>query len=101
METEVFNRFVKGNVYAAYIGLAPSERSSAEKVIRLGITKSGNSHLRQLLVESAGGICKGTVDHKSKALRQRQQINTVEVIAYADKALFVYEKSPRYGSFGM
>ena len=53
---------------------------------RLGITKAGNSHLRLLLVEASGGICKGAVGHKSKDLRARQDGNTAEVIAYADKA---------------
>ena len=42
--------------------------------------------MRLLLVESAGGICKGAIGHKSKALKQRQQGNSAEVIAYADKA---------------
>ena len=86
VETGDFERFAKGKVYAAYLGLAPGEHSSAEKINRLGITKSGNSHLRLLLVEAAGGICKGAIGHKSKALKQRQQGNSVEVIAYADKA---------------
>ena len=86
VETGDFTRFAKGNVYAAYLGLAPGEHSSAVKVNRLGITKSGNSHLRLLLVEAAGGICKGAIGHKSKALKQRQQGNSTEVIAYADKA---------------
>ena len=52
---------------------------------RTGITKAGNSHLRQLLIESAGGICKGAVGHKSKDLRAGQNGNTADVIAYADK----------------
>lgn len=86
VKTGDFNRFAKGNVYAAYLGLAPRERSSAEKINRLGITKARNSHLRLLLVEAAGGICKGAVGHKSKELRQRQQGNPAEVISYADKA---------------
>ena len=86
VETGDFTRFAKGNVYAAYLGLAPGEHSSAEKVNRLGISKAGNSHLRLLLVESAAGICKGAIGHKSKALRQRQQGNSAEIIAYADKA---------------
>ena len=86
VETGDFTRFAKGNVYAAYLGLVPGEHSSAVKVNRLGITKAGNSHLRLLLVEAAGGICKGAIGHKSKALRQRQQGNSAEVIAYADKA---------------
>jgi transposase len=86
VETGDFERFAKGNVYAAYLGLAPGERSSADKTNRLGITKAGNRHLRLLLVEAAGGICKGAIGHKSKDLRQRQNGNTAEVIAYADKA---------------
>lgn len=86
VETGDFERFAKGSQYAAYLGLAPGENSSSDSIHRLGITKAGNSHLRQLLIESAGGICKGAVGHKSKDLRARQNGNTAEVIAYADKA---------------
>ena len=86
VETGDFKRFAKGNVYAAFLGLAPGENSSAEHVNRLGITKAGNSHLRLLLIEASGGICKGMIGHKSKELRSRQNGNTAEVIAYADKA---------------
>lgn len=86
VETGDFERFAKGNVYAAYLGLAPGERSSSDSINRLGITKAGNRHLRLLLIEAAGGICKGAVGHKSKDLRQRQNGNPADVIAYADKA---------------
>ena len=86
METGDFARFVKGNVYAAYLGLAPGENSSSDNINRLEITKAGNSHLRLLLTETAGGICKGAVGHKLKDLRARQNGNAAEVIAYADKA---------------
>ena len=86
VETGDFARFAKGNVYAAYLGLAPGENSSSDNINRLGITKAGNSHLRLLLTEAAGGICKGAVGHKSKDLRARQKGNATEVIAYADKA---------------
>ena len=86
VETGDFTRFAKGDTYAAYLGLAPGEHSSSDRVNRLGITKAGNSHLRLLLVEASGGICKGAVGHKSKDLRARQEGNTAEVIAYADKA---------------
>ncbi|HOO27608.1 MAG TPA: IS110 family transposase [Lachnospiraceae bacterium] len=86
VETGDFERFAKGNTYAAFLGLAPGECSSGEKINRTGITKAGNSHLRLLLIESAGGICKGAIGHKSKSLRARQNGNTAEVIAYADKA---------------
>ena len=39
-----------------------------------------------MLVEASKGICKGTVGYKSKALKARQEGNSGEVIAYADKA---------------
>ena len=56
VETGDFERFAKGNQYAAYLGLAPGENSSSDNVRRLGITKAGNRHLRQLLIESAGDM---------------------------------------------
>ena len=86
VETGDFARFVKGNTYAAFLGLAPGENSSGDKINRTGISKAGNRHLRLLLIEAARGICKGAVGHKSKELRSRQNGNPAEVIAYADKA---------------
>ena len=86
VETGDFRRFAKGNTYAAFLGLAPGERSSSTNVNRLGISKGGNTHLRCLLIEAAKGICKGTIGHKSKELRSRQRGQSAEVIAYADKA---------------
>ena len=86
VETGDFARFRKGNIYAAYLGLAPGEHSSSDDCNRLGITKAGNSHLRRLLIEASSGICKGAIGQKSKALKARQMGNTAAVIAYADKA---------------
>ena len=86
VETGDFARFAKGNIYAAYLGLVPGENSSGAKTNRTSLTKAGNRHLRQLLVEASEGICRGVVGHKSKALKARQNGNTAEVIAYADKA---------------
>ena len=86
VETGDFKRFAKGNIYAAFLGLAPGEHSSSSNVNRLGISKAGNAHLRFLLIEAAKGICKGAIGHKSKALRSRQNGQSAEVIAYADKA---------------
>ena len=86
VETGDFKRFAKGSIYAAYLGLAPGEHSSSTDINRLGISKAGNNHLRRLLIEAAGGICKGAIGHKSKALRAKQEGNTAEIIAYADKA---------------
>ena len=86
VETGDFKRFAKGNTYAAFLGLAPGERSSSTNLNRLGISKAGNIHLRCLLIEAAKGICKGAIGHKSKELRSRQRGQSSEVIAYADKA---------------
>jgi transposase len=37
----------------AYLGLVPSEASSAGDTKRGGITKSGSSHARRVLIESS------------------------------------------------
>ena len=37
----------------AYLGLVPSEQSSGDRVRRGGITKTGNSEARRMLVEAA------------------------------------------------
>lgn len=71
--------------YAAFLGLAPGESSSGEKISRTGITKAGNSHLRMLLIEAARGMCRGRIGYKSKVIRSRKAGNPAEVIAYADR----------------
>ena len=86
VETGDFQRFAKGNTYAAFLGLVPGEHSSSTNVNRLGISKAGNTHLRCLLIEAAKGICKGAIGHKSIELRSRQNGQAAAVIAYADKA---------------
>lgn len=58
VETGDFHRFAKGNIYAAYLGMAPGENSSGDKVKRTGISKAGNNHLRKLLIEASQGICR-------------------------------------------
>jgi len=86
VETGDFKRFAKGNIYAAFLGLAPGEHSSSKSTNRLGISKAGNTHLRCLLIEAARGICKGAIGYKSKELRSRQGGQSAETIVYADKA---------------
>ena len=81
-----FARFAKAEKFASFLGLVPSEDSSGDNRNRHGITKAGNSHLRRLLVEAAQGYTRGTIGHKSIALKKRQQGNKPQFIAYADKA---------------
>lgn len=47
-----WHRFT-GSTIGAYLGLVPSEASSGARRSQGGITKTGNSHARRLLVESA------------------------------------------------
>jgi transposase len=47
------SRFQHPKELMAYLGLVPSEHSSGESIKRGGITKTGNSHARRVLVESA------------------------------------------------
>ncbi|MFN8030445.1 MAG: IS110 family transposase [Dermatophilaceae bacterium] len=42
-----------GGAIGSYLGLVPSEHSSGDKRSQGGITKTGNSHARRLLIESA------------------------------------------------
>lgn len=86
VEAGDFERFEKAPKFASFLGLVPSEDSSDTRVNRYSITKAGNSHLRRLLVEATQSYTRGNVGHKSVTLRQRQQGNPPEVIAYADKA---------------
>ena len=46
-------RFDHPSQLMAYLGLVPSEHSSSEHIKRKGITKTGNSHVRRVLVEAA------------------------------------------------
>jgi transposase len=48
-----FSRFEKATQVMSYTGMVPSEHSSGAKSRRGAITKTGNSHLRRVLVESA------------------------------------------------
>ena len=86
VETSDFQRFPTAQQYSAFLGLVPGEHSSSDSCHRLPITKAGNSHLRRLLIEAANSYSRVRVGRKCANLKQRQQGNSPEVIAYADKA---------------
>lgn len=52
-EVGSLSRFTNPRQLMSYSGLTPSEHSSGTRIQRGGITKTGNSHLRRLIVESA------------------------------------------------
>ena len=65
------NRFANPKHLMAYLGLIPSEHSSGQSVRRGSITKTGNSHVRRVLVEAAWTY--KLPARKSKYLLRRQQ----------------------------
>lgn len=67
VEAQVFSRFDNASAFAAWLGLVPSEHSSGGSSRKGGITKSGNSHLRRLLVEAAWHYANATPRRKERA----------------------------------
>lgn len=53
VEADAFSRFSSADGFAAWCGLVPSEHSSGEHRAQGGISKTGNKHVRKLLVEAA------------------------------------------------
>lgn len=70
-------RFAKASQLMAYLGLVPSEHSSGASTRRGAITKTGNGHVRRVLVEAAW-----TYRHAARktAVVQRRAERTPEVI---------------------
>ena len=65
----------------AFVGLIPSEHSSGTKKARGGITKTGNAHLRRVLVEAAWHYRHHPF--VGRPLRQRQAGAPAPAIAHA------------------
>lgn len=57
---DTVTRFRSAAEVMAYVGLVPSEDSSAERRQRGAITKAGNARVRWLLVEAAWGVLRST-----------------------------------------
>lgn len=79
-EVSDFRRFANAPSFMAFTGLVPSEHSSGASVHRGPITKSGNHHVRRVLVEAAW-----TYRHRpnvGRALQKRGEGQPPEVIAY-------------------
>ena len=65
------NRFENAAQLMAYLGLVPSEHSSGNTIKKGGITKTGNTHVRRALIESAQAY--RLPARRSTAIRKRQE----------------------------
>jgi transposase len=77
-------RFKEAPKFMAAIGVVPSENSSGERECRGSITKTGNSHLRRVLIESAWHYRHSSVP--GKTLKKRREGLPAEVLEIARKA---------------
>ena len=83
-ELHDFRRFRSARALMAYLGLVPSEHSSGEKRHQGSITRTGNNHVRRLLVEAAWHHRHRPV--MSQPLRKRREGQPAHIIAIADRA---------------
>lgn len=84
-EIEDFRRFPHARSFMSFLGLGVSEYSTGKTRHQGGITKSGNGHVRRLLVEAAWHY-----RYKSAigvGLRKRRQGQPAWLIHIADKAM--------------
>jgi transposase len=77
-------RFQSARQFMAFLGLVPSEHSSGKSIKRGPLTRTGNAHVRRILVEAAQHYRHRPV--LSQALRERQKGISQEVIDISWKA---------------
>jgi transposase len=84
VELHTFGRFTSPRGLMAFLGLVPSEYSTGGRARRGSITKTGNSHVRRVLIEAAWNY-----RHRPnpKGLRKRREGQPASVIAQADRAM--------------
>ena len=78
------SRFSKPTQLMAYLGLVPSEHTSGDSRRQGGITKTGNGHVRRLLIEA--GWCYRFSARRSKDIEERAKKTSPEVQTIAWKA---------------
>jgi transposase len=74
----------KPGAFMSYLGLVPSEHSSGKRTQRGSITKTGNKHVRRILVEAAWHYWKAAAMRRE--LRARNKLVSDEVSKIAWKA---------------
>jgi transposase len=87
-EIQDFRRFARPRELMAYVGLVPSEYSSGATERRGGITKTGNSHARRILIEAAWHYCRPpVVKHRVHHSLKGQPAHRVEIARKAQARL--------------
>jgi transposase len=71
VELHNFERFTAARRLMSFVGLIPGEHSSGETRRQGSITKTGNSHVRRLLIEAAWNYRHHP--HVGRALRERRK----------------------------
>ena len=84
-EVHGVERFARARQLMSFVGLTSSVYASGEKGRNGPITKTGNAHIRRVLIEAAW--CQRYPAVISRALRKRRQGQPADVIAIADRAL--------------
>ncbi len=80
----ISSRFESARKLMGYCGVFPSENSSGKRIRKGGITKSGNAHLRRIVVESAW--CYRHLPRVGEKLRKRHEGIPMEITEIAWKA---------------
>jgi transposase len=75
-------RFRTPKELMAFVGLVPGQRSSGMRTVYTGITKSGNRHVRRVLVESAWSYRHKPAWTRTLLARARDASEPVRVIAW-------------------
>jgi transposase len=84
-ELGTLRRFASARQLMGYAGLVPREHSSGSSVHRGAITKTGNAHVRRVLVEAAWAY-RHRPSPVSGVLRARQEAQPLAVVALAGRA---------------
>jgi transposase len=80
-----FRRFPRASQFMAFTGLVPWESSSGQTRRQGGITKTGNRHVRRLLIEAAWQYYHAPPVASGTLLKRRAGVPE-EVVAIADRA---------------
>ena len=103
-----FRRFAKATDFMGYVGLVPSEQTTGAHRRQGPITKTGNAHVRHVLVESAWHYRRPAADEQGAARAERggvaaglrDRVEGAEAAAQPAAAVDRPREEPRRGGDG-